>query len=40
MKVGDEILTLRTGDAVTVPGSVSHSFRIVSDEARFLTIMA
>ena len=38
MQIGNEIRTLLSGDAVTVPGGVSHSFRIVSEEGRFLTI--
>lgn len=38
MQVADDVQTLRTGDALTVHSGVPHSFLIVSDEARFLTI--
>jgi quercetin dioxygenase-like cupin family protein len=38
MQVDDEVLVLEPGQALTVSGGMLHSFRIVSREARFLTI--
>jgi quercetin dioxygenase-like cupin family protein len=37
-RIGDEVRTLGTGEAVSVGGGTAHSFRVVSDEARFLTV--
>jgi quercetin dioxygenase-like cupin family protein len=37
-QVGDELRTLGTGEAMSVSAGVAHSFRVASDEARFLTI--
>lgn len=38
IRIDDETRTLRTGDAASVPAGTAHSFRVVSDEARFLTV--
>ena len=37
-RIGDEVRTLGTGEAMSVAGGSAHSFRVVSGEARFLTI--
>ncbi|MBB3938332.1 cupin domain-containing protein [Aureimonas phyllosphaerae] len=37
MQIRDEIHTMRPGQALTIPKGVPHSFRVVSDEARFLS---
>jgi quercetin dioxygenase-like cupin family protein len=37
-RIGDEVRTLAAGEAVSVGGGTAHSFRVDSDEARFLTI--
>jgi len=37
-QVGDNVLTVSAGQALHVPGGVVHSFRVISPEARFLTI--
>jgi quercetin dioxygenase-like cupin family protein len=37
-KVGGELRTLGTGEALSVRAGLAHSFRVVSEEARFLTI--
>jgi quercetin dioxygenase-like cupin family protein len=37
-RVGDELRTLGGGEAMSVGGGLPHSFRVVSDEARFLTV--
>lgn len=38
MQIGDEVRRLETGHALTIAAGTPHSFRIVSREARFLTI--
>ena len=38
MKIDDEVCRLTPGDAITVSGGTPHSFRIVSPEARFLSM--
>lgn len=38
LKVGDATRTIRAGEAVSVTAGMAHSLRVVSDEARFLTI--
>lgn len=37
MQLNDEVRVLEAGEALSIPGGTPHSFRIVSDEARFLT---
>ncbi|MBB3348360.1 cupin domain-containing protein [Sphingomonas sp. BK069] len=38
MSIGDELRELGAGEAASVPAGLPHSFRVVSEEARFLTI--
>jgi quercetin dioxygenase-like cupin family protein len=38
IKMGDETRTMRTGEAVSVAAGMAHSFRVISREARFLTV--
>jgi quercetin dioxygenase-like cupin family protein len=38
IQIGDETRTMRTGEAVSIAAGMAHSFRVVSDEARFLTV--
>jgi quercetin dioxygenase-like cupin family protein len=38
MQIDDEVRRLAPGDALTVPGGTPHSFRVVSPEARFLSM--
>lgn len=38
LRVGDDELTARTGDTLVAPRGVPHSFRVESEQARFLVI--
>lgn len=38
MQIADEVRRLTPGNAITVPGGTPHSFRVVSPEARFLSM--
>lgn len=38
IKIGNETRTMRTGEAVSVGAGTAHSFRVISKEARFLTV--
>ena len=38
MQINDEVRRLTPGDALTVSGGTPHSFRVVSPEARFLSM--
>jgi dTDP-4-dehydrorhamnose 3,5-epimerase-like enzyme len=37
-QLGDDVLTMESGSAARVPAGTAHSFRVLSDEARFLTM--
>ncbi len=38
LRMGDAERTLQPGEAVSVPDGMPHAFRVLSDEARFLTM--
>ncbi|WP_295855403.1 cupin domain-containing protein [uncultured Xylophilus sp.] len=38
IRVGEEIRLLTPGESLAVPAGLPHSFRVVSGEARFLTV--
>ncbi len=38
VRLGDAVLTLDAGQCLRLPGGTPHSFRVLSPEARFLTL--